>query len=111
MSDTYPNALTGATGADDIQDDADEARAALDRRADAILADADARAFDEAERPARDFEPTSSLRQAVRDDLGQVRQLARARADRAREAIVDEPLKSAFYALGVGVLIGLLLRR
>ncbi len=52
-----------------------------------------------------------SLRQSVRDDLFTARDYARQRAVAARQAVVEDPLRSAFTALGVGVVIGMLLRR
>ncbi|HEV7228693.1 hypothetical protein [Brevundimonas sp.] len=52
-----------------------------------------------------------SLRETVKTDLSAARQQARRRAIAARQAVVDDPLRSAFTALGVGVLIGMLLRR
>jgi len=81
--------------ADDIDDTSDLTSERLSRQADDILAQ----------------DRTTSLRQAVRDDLGQGREWARARAERARVAIHDDPIRSTAYALGIGVLIGLLLRR
>lgn len=52
-----------------------------------------------------------SLRRAVREDVSQARDFARARAIAARQAVVEDPLRSAFTALGVGVIIGMMLRR
>ena len=93
MTESY----AGSPSPDDIDERADSPGARLSRQADAILADAEGRPF------AR----TTSVRQAVRDDLAQGRRWTADRADRAREAILEEPL----HALGVGVLLGLLLRR
>ncbi len=101
MTDPYATAPT----ADDIIDD-DTESARLDRQASDFLADADRRASE-----TRPFTQTTSIRQAVREDLGQTRDWARSRAASTREAIVDEPIKAALYAVGAGVLIGLLLRR
>lgn len=85
----------------DIVDDADERRARLDRAGDRWMADAEARSF------ARDH----GLRQAVRSDLQTGRDWARDQAFSARTRIEEKPLKATTYALGLGVLIGLLLRR
>jgi ElaB/YqjD/DUF883 family membrane-anchored ribosome-binding protein len=86
---------------DEILDDDDTASVRLDRAATERLARAESRAF----------ASTTSVRQAVRDDIAQGRDWARAKAEITRDAIVEQPLKSALYAVGVGVLIGLLLRR
>lgn len=96
MTDINP-----APSAEDIVDDADERRARLDRAADRWMADAESRSF------ARD----QGLRQAVRSDIETGRDWARERAFLARSKIEERPLKATAYALGVGVLIGLLLRR
>lgn len=99
MTDTY-----GAAPNEDAVDDITEEPTAadrLDREASAYLSQSE----------WRTFKPTTSVRKAIREDLEQGRQWARARADIAREAIVEQPLTTALYALGAGVLIGLLLRR
>ena len=95
MTETY----TGPTNVEDIEDDAD-ASAALDRRADAILADAEDRSF--GVRP---------LRRAIREDAAEARDWSRSRADRLRGAVEAEPVKASLYALGIGVVIGLLAAR
>ena len=87
--------------AEDILDDADEQRARLDEAGDRWMADAEASTF------ARE----RSLRQAVRSDIEGGRDWARQRAEEARSQIEEEPLKATLYALGIGVLIGVLLRR
>lgn len=69
----------------------------LEQEAEAILSDA-------TDRPA-------PIRQAVREDAAEARAWARRRAERAQEAIRDEPLRATLYALGIGVLIGLLAAR
>ena len=51
------------------------------------------------------------LRRAVREDAAEVRDWARHRGSRACEAIRDEPIRMTLYAVGVGVLIGLLAAR
>ncbi len=97
MTDINPNALS----AEDIVDDIDERRARLDRAGDLWMAEGEARSF------ARE----GGLRQAVRSDIETGRDWARERAFLARTKIEEKPLKATVYALGVGVLIGLLLRR
>lgn len=97
MTDINPNALS----AEDILDDADESRARLDRAGDLWMAEDEARSF------AR----SSGLRQAVRSDLETGRDWAKERAFLARTRIEEKPLKATIYALGLGVLIGVLLRR
>lgn len=90
-----------ALSAEDIVDDADDQRARLDRAGDRWMADAEARSF------ARQ----AGLREAVRSDIETGRDWARERAFLARTRIEEKPLKATAYALGVGLLIGLLLRR
>lgn len=92
---------TTSLSAEDIVDDADARRERLDRAGDRWMADAEARSF------ARDL----GLRQAVRSDIETGRDWARERAFLARTRIEERPLKATAYALGAGVLIGLLLRR
>lgn len=87
--------------AEDILDDADDQRVRLDRAGDRWMADAGARTF------ARE----QGLREVVRSDIETGRDWARERAFVARTKIERKPLKATVYALGVGVLIGLLLRR
>ena len=93
MTETY----AGPTPADDIIDDGDTPCARLDREADAILLEAEARP-----RP---------LRRAVREDAALARDWGRARAERLRGAVETEPMKATLYALGLGVVIGLLVAR
>ncbi|RZI99757.1 MAG: hypothetical protein EON90_10255 [Brevundimonas sp.] len=95
MTETY----TGPTNVEDIDDDTD-ASAALDRRADEILAAAEERTY--GARP---------LRQAIREDAVQVRDWGQTRTERLREAVEAEPVKATLYALGIGVVIGLLAAR
>jgi hypothetical protein len=97
MTDINPTNLS----AEDIIDDADERRAELDSAGDLWLAGGEPKSF------ARD----QGLRQAVRSDLETGRDWARERAFLARNKIEEKPLKATVYALGFGVLIGLLLRR
>lgn len=96
MSETY----SGPTNIEDIEDDMDGAAAGLDRRADEIMAAAEDRSVES--RP---------LRQAVREDAAQARDWGRDRAGRLRGAVEAEPMKATLYALGLGVLIGMLAAR
>ena len=86
---------------DDIIADDDDLTHRLDAEGDRLLLEGEQRAF------ARE----KGLRQALRSDLDAGRGWARDRATLARTAIEDQPLKATLYALGVGVLIGILLRR
>lgn len=83
---------------DEIEDGDDTPSARLDRQADAILDEG--RAFAD-----------GSVRQAVREDAAEVRAWGRQRADRLRGAVEAEPVRASLYALGIGVVIGMLLRR
>jgi len=96
MTDPY----AGSPPVEDITDEVDSPTARLDRQADAILRDADAR--EAGLRP---------LRQAVREDASLVRDWGRQRASIARDAVQAEPVKATLYALGLGVVIGLLIAR
>jgi hypothetical protein len=89
---------TGQTSPEDIVDEADVASAKLEREADAILAE------------GRTFEPRP-IHEAVREDAAAARQWSRDRAERLRRAVEDEPMKATLYALGLGVVIGLLIAR
>lgn len=84
---------------DDLREDGPGER--LGRQADTLIADAEGRAFARSE----------GIRKAVRSDLHQGRLWATEHAEQTRELIRDNPTKTALYALGAGVLIGLLLRR
>lgn len=84
--------------ADDIEDGLDTPSQQLDRHADIILEQD--RTFDA--RP---------LREAVREDAAVARDWGRERAERLRGAVEAEPVRASFYALGIGVVIGMLLRR
>lgn len=94
MTDTYANESL----VDDLDDSTDSMSARLSGQADAILQE-------------RSFDQPASLRKAIGDDLSHGREWASERAQRARTVIQDEPVKSAAYAVGIGILIGLLLRR
>ena len=73
----------------------------LDRDADALIA----------EGRARTSEGVSSVRQAVREDAAHLRDELTDRVERARDGIREEPLRVTLYALGIGVVLGMLLRR
>lgn len=96
MTETY----AGSIGPEDIEDAADTVSARLDRQADAILSEAEARAFEPA-----------PLREAVRKDAARARDWGRARAARLRGAVETRPVRASLYALGLGVVIGLLIAR
>lgn len=86
---------------DDIVDDVDSECARLDGTGDRWMEGGETRSF------ARD----QGLRDAVRSDVESGRGWARQQAARARGRIEEEPLNATLYALGIGVLIGVLLRR
>ena len=96
MTETY----TGPTPSADIEDDADLPSARLERAADAILLEGEARTF--GPRP---------IHEAVREDAAAARDWGRTRAERLRRAVEDEPMKATLYALGLGVVIGMLVAR
>ena len=96
MTDPY----TGSTPVEVVPDEADSPSARLDRQADAILRDADVRGAD-----------VRPLRQAIREDAALARVWGRQRALGTREAVLAEPVKATLYALGLGVVIGLLIAR
>lgn len=96
MTDTY----SGTPLLAKIVEDSDMASARLDREADAIL-----RA--DAQKPAG----ARPLRRAMREDAVQARDWGRERSVRLRTAVESEPVKASLYALGLGVVIGLLIAR
>lgn len=96
MTETY----TGQTIADDIDDALDSPTARLDREADAILQHDEMRSL--GVRP---------LRQALKADARAVGDWGRARAGQLRHTVEEEPVRYSLYALGIGVLIGLLAAR
>ncbi|MGH7026924.1 hypothetical protein [Brevundimonas sp.] len=51
------------------------------------------------------------LHLAVREDAMEARAWADRRVKKARDAIRDEPIRASLYALGIGVIIGLLAAR
>lgn len=85
---------------EDIDEAADTPSARLDREADEILARDEMRSL--GVRP---------LRRALREDALAARDWGRTRAVRLRHAVEQEPVRAAVYALGLGVLIGLLAAR
>ena len=85
---------------DDIVLEDDDITQRLEREADALLAEED-----------RAFARVSSVRQAAREDAAQVREMMNQRVAQARGSIREEPMRATLYALGLGVLIGMLLRR
>lgn len=94
MTDTN----SGPTIADDIETDVETPSDRLDRRADALLAE------------SRTFAPRP-LHKALPEDAALVRDWGRTRAARLRDTIQEEPIKASVYALGLGVVIGLLAAR
>lgn len=96
MTDPY----AGAPAVDDIQDADDTVAARLDREADAILQRDEMRSL--GVRP---------LRQAIREDAALARNWSRERALRLKGAVEDEPIRASLWALGIGVMIGLLAAR
>lgn len=51
------------------------------------------------------------LREAVREDAAMARDWGRERASRLRGAVETRPVRATLYALGLGVVIGLLIAR
>ncbi|WP_420479428.1 hypothetical protein [Brevundimonas sp. FT23028] len=96
MTETY----AGQTTADDIVDAFDTPAQRLDREADAILQRDEMRSL--GVRP---------LRQAIREDARAVGDWGRGRAGQLRHTVEEEPVRYAVYALGLGILIGLLAAR
>ena len=96
MTDRY----TGPISPDDIDGEADVASLELEREADTILVEGEARAF--GPRP---------VHEAMREDAMMARAWSRTRAERLRRAGEDEPVRATLYALGLGVVIGMLIAR
>lgn len=92
MSDPY------AATPEIVDDENDRPSTALEREGDAILERGAAR-------------PVNSLREAVREDVHDGREWITTRAARTREAVQDEPVRATLYALGLGVIVGLILSR
>lgn len=96
MTETY----TGPTTPEDIDDEVSPEQERLEQEADAILLEGEARAFG-----------PKPIHEAVREDAMAARDWSRARAERLRQAVEDEPMKATLYALGIGVVIGMLISR
>lgn len=91
--------MTDADTAIDIVDETEGVGADLTRQADAFLAENAKR------------RPVTSLRAAVREDAALLRRSVQSASMRARERAAANPRSSVLYAMGAGVVIGLLLRR
>ena len=101
MTDPYTGpASTRSTSPEDIETDVSGGFAQLDREADAILLEGEARAFG-----------PKPLHEAVREDAMAARDWGKTRAELMRRAVEDEPIKATLYALGLGMVIGLLIAR
>jgi hypothetical protein len=83
--------------AEDIDEALDDPSVELEREADAILAA-------DAARPR-------PLREAVREDARVAGDWGRTRVQRLRGTVESDPVRASLYALGLGVLIGLLAAR
>lgn len=90
-----------APSPDDIVLEDDSLTHRLDREADALIAEGE----------ARSFERVASVREAVRADASRFREGLEDGVVQAREVIRQEPTRAALYALGIGVILGMLLRR
>jgi len=86
---------------DDIVLEDDSLTHRLDVEADGLIAEGERRAFDRVD----------SLRGAVRADASRVREGLEDGLVQARERIRRSPERAAFYAFGVGLIFGMLLRR
>lgn len=86
--------------ADEI-DTPDTPTADLDRQADALLREGERKTFG----------GVSAVRQAIREDAAASRDWARDRARRLNATVREEPIRASLYALGIGVVIGLLAAR
>lgn len=95
MTDTQTTPLP-----DDIDEPTDLPSARLDRAADSLLVDGEDRTI--GPRP---------LHEAVHDDALAARDWGRTRVVRLRRSIEDEPMRATLYALGIGLVIGLLMAR
>lgn len=91
--------MTDADTPIDIVDDAEGAGVELSRKADEFLA-ANAKR-----------RPVKSLRGAVREDAAMLKRAAQVTAMLARQQATANPRSSVLYALGAGVLLGLILAR
>lgn len=88
---------TGPISPEDIDGADDIGSARLDDQADIILAEG-----------ALGPRP---IHEAVREDAVAAREWSRARAERLRRAVEDEPMTATLYALGLGLIIGMLIAR
>ncbi|RYG15255.1 MAG: hypothetical protein EON96_10930 [Caulobacteraceae bacterium] len=95
MTETY----TPAASPEDIVDDLDRPSDTLQQQADRILSE------------GRSYRPVNSVRAAVREDVSMGRDWLRDQRDAAVAKIEDKPVKATLYALGIGVLVGLLIAR
>jgi hypothetical protein len=86
---------------DDIVLEDDNLTHRLDVEADALMAEGERRSFDRVE----------SLRGAVKADASRVREGLEDGLVQARERIRQSPERATLYALGIGVILGMLLRR
>jgi len=96
MTETW----TGPTASEDIDAATDATTAPLDRQADAMLMEGESPTFG-----------SPPLREAVHDDVTAARDWGRIRARRLKGAVEAEPVKASLYALGLGVVIGMLIAR
>lgn len=96
MTDPY---AAEAADALDIDEALDAPSRDLDRQADALL------------REPRAIGGAPPIRQSLRHDAEAGRVWAYRRSELAREAIRESPRKATLYAVGVGVLLGLLIAR
>ena len=87
---------TSAVSPEDIINGVSTESLKLEREADSILAQG---------------VPPRPIRRAVREDAAEARVWADRRVKRARDAIRDQPTRATLYALGIGVIIGLLAAR
>jgi len=91
---------SASTPVEDITDGLDAPSGRLERQTDAILL--------ETEAPDGGVRP---LRKAIREDAALARDWGRRKASGVRTSVEAEPVKATLYALGLGVVIGLLIAR
>ena len=92
MADPYASAVSS----EDIINGASTESLRLEQQADAII--------------AKGVRP-SPIHLAVREDAAEARAWADRRVKRARDVIRDGPIRAGLYAVGIGVIIGLLAAR
>lgn len=95
MTETY----TAPTDPLDIDDSLDSPSRDLGRQADDLLRQGD------------EDRHAPSIRQSLRHDAEAGRAWAREQTQLARDSIRESPRKTTLYAVGVGVLLGLLIAR